>query len=132
MEFILVETQKHKQIFLSISRKVYINIPQYRVGEEEIVSEFIYKTTKYNNNIKLFRFTEIAVLPEYRKKRVELALIIKLMEYLKKNNYTDCEGGFIFEENRDSINLSTRFAARVFNTNVKPHKRYAIFEDTLL
>lgn len=86
---------------------------------------------KYTNAIKTFRLVEIAVLPNYRKKGVEMLLINKMLEQAVAKKYKYGVGGFIFEENFDSINMAIKYIERVTGEKVKEDNNYAVFEKEL-
>jgi len=69
---------------------------------------------KIMNPIRTLRFTEIGVLPEYRKSPAVLALIYKLTLSYLKHDYDFCEGGFIFQQNKNSIQMTIRYLERSF------------------
>jgi len=77
------------------------------------------------------RLTEIAVLPQYRAHRVELALILRMIRGVEEAGYPYTEGGFIFEENRESIALTLRYIRRASGSTPRPHRRYAVFDGAL-
>jgi GNAT superfamily N-acetyltransferase len=83
---------------------------------------------RFFNPVKTFRLAEIAVLPEYRNMRVELALIGKMISEVKRSGYTKGVGGFIFEENRDSINLAMRYVERFTGRKAKTDSEFAVYE----
>ena len=80
------------------------------------------------NIIDTFRLIEIAVLSEFHRKGIELLLFIELMKIIYKTNYQFCEGGFIFNENIDSINMTKKYIKRFFNQKVEDYRQYAVFE----
>ncbi|MFH2142695.1 MAG: GNAT family N-acetyltransferase [Bacteroidota bacterium] len=86
---------------------------------------------RFFNPIQRFRFTEIAVDPEYRKKGIELALINQMIIDVAKTRYKFGEGGFIFEENLDSVNLTIRYIERFTGETIQPHNRYVVYEANL-
>ncbi len=90
-----------------------------------------YLKYKLNNTIDTIRLTEIAVLPQYRKTRVAFMLFHKLTELCHKYNYTYFEGGFIFENNLESIFTASRYYERISGEKAVPYRRYAIFECSL-
>lgn len=83
---------------------------------------------KLFNPIDTFRFTEIAVDPEFRKKGVEMTLINQMVADVTKAGYKWGEGGFIFEENLDSVNMAVRYIERIIEEEVKTHSEYAVYE----
>ncbi|MBN2545568.1 MAG: GNAT family N-acetyltransferase [Spirochaetes bacterium] len=93
----------------------------------------LFQLMKYNfaNPIDTFRFTEISVLPEFRNKPVTFALILKLIEAVKKTKYKTGEGGFIFLENTASKNMTERFLKRATFSDFKPSRSYALYEGSL-
>lgn len=87
--------------------------------------------SKILNQIDTFRLMEIAIVPQFHKKRIELMLLTELMRAISKTNYKYCEGGFIFNENIDSINMSKKYLKRLFDPEAKIHRQYAVYEDNL-
>ncbi len=83
------------------------------------------------NPIKTYRFTEIALLPDARYSRAVYAMIRHLIPIVKKYGYTHGEGGFIFEENTASINMTRKFIERAFGTKYQPYRRFGLFEGSL-
>lgn len=81
--------------------------------------------------IDTFRFTEIAVLPEYKMSHAVQALIWHAIPYIRKSGVKYGEGGFIFEENTNSIAMTRRFLERATGLKMEPHRHYALFETTL-
>ncbi len=86
---------------------------------------------KFCNPIKTFRFTEIAVEPDFRKKGVEMALINQMIHDVIAGGYKFGAGGFIFEENIDSINMALKYIERVTGAKMQQDNEYAVFETTL-
>ncbi len=78
-----------------------------------------------------FRFTQIGILPEFRRRPLTLAMIRKALPAVTRNSYKYCEGGFIFEENRASMAMVKRILRRSFKQEVEPYRRYAVFEGPL-
>ncbi len=60
-----------------------------------------------------YRFTQIAVLPEFRASDASLRLIQSAAALIAKRSYDWGEGGFIFESNSPSLDLAQRFFTRV-------------------
>jgi len=83
------------------------------------------------NPIKTFRFTQIAVLPQYRISTATLALILKMIPPIKKAGYQFGEGGYIFEDNHKSLTMTRRFLERATGEKMSPYRRYAIFEGSI-
>jgi hypothetical protein len=83
------------------------------------------------NPIKTFRFTQIAVLPQYRISTATLALILKMIPPVKKAGYEYGEGGYIFEDNHKSIAMTRRFLQRATGRKMEPYRSYAIFAGKL-
>lgn len=86
---------------------------------------------KFFKKIRSHRLTEIAVLPEYNCKPVAFALILKLLQYIKRDNFEFGEGGFIFKSNAKSINLAKRCIERAYGNKVKSYRKYALYESKL-
>lgn len=86
---------------------------------------------KFGRKFKTFRFTEIGILPEFQKTPIGLALFRKIIPVLQKEGYQYCEGGFIFEENRASINLGIRTITRSLGEKPEPYRQYAVYEGVL-
>lgn len=86
---------------------------------------------RYANPIKTFRFTEIALLPHAQHSRTVYAMILKLMPMIRRQGYTHGEGGFIFENNTASLNMTRKFLQRAFGSALEPFRRYGVFEGEL-
>ena len=86
---------------------------------------------KYFNPIKKIRFAEIAVVPEFQHKLVDLLMLKRMFAEAYKSGYRLCEGGFISETNQQSINLTTRYVERITGAKVEPYRTYAVFEKLL-
>ncbi|MBN2664274.1 MAG: hypothetical protein JXR68_11545 [Bacteroidales bacterium] len=87
--------------------------------------------SKILDKIDTFRLMEIAVVPKFQKKRIELILFTELMRAISITNYKYCEGGFIFNENIESINMSKKYLKRLFDPEAKIHRQYAVYENNL-
>lgn len=85
----------------------------------------------FTRSIDTFRFAEIAVLPEYKKSHAVQAMILYAIPYIRKSGIKYGEGGFIFEENTNSIAMTRRFLERATGIKMEPHRHYALFETTL-
>ncbi len=83
------------------------------------------------NPIKTIRFTEVAILPEYSNRPVVLAMIMAMLEPVRRGGYTSIEGGFIFEENQGSMNMAIRFISRAAGKKIEQKRHYALFEEHL-
>jgi len=83
---------------------------------------------KFTKKIDTVRLTEIAVLPEYRRKGIMQSLLKESANYIKKGGYKYCEGGFIFESNDPSILFAKNMIQKGLNLVIKPYRRYVIFE----
>jgi len=83
------------------------------------------------DKIDTFKLMEIAVIPKFQKKRVDFLLFTELMRVMNKTNYKYCEGGFILNQNKQSMNMSQKYLKRLFDPNAKIHRQYAIFETSL-
>jgi hypothetical protein len=81
--------------------------------------------------IKVFRFTEIGVLPELQKSPVGFSLLMKSIPVFKRCGFEYCEGGFIFEENKSSIALVTRMIYRSSGIKPLPYRSYAVYDGKL-
>ncbi len=81
--------------------------------------------------IRTARLTEIAVHPDCRSRRVDLALILRMIEEVERAGYPQTEGGFIFEENQRSLALTLRYLERAQGKRPEPHRRYCVFEGPL-
>ena len=82
-------------------------------------------------SIDTFRLTEIAVLPEHIRSCAVQAMILTAIPYIGKNGIRYGEGGFIFEENTGSINMTRRFLERATGLRMEPHRHYCLFEGPL-
>ncbi|MBN2893161.1 MAG: hypothetical protein JXL97_14925 [Bacteroidales bacterium] len=87
--------------------------------------------TKYITKIDTFRIMEIAIIPEFQRKRIDLMLFTELMRAISKTNYKYCEGGFILNENVDSMNMSQKYLKRLFDPKAEIHRQYAIYETNI-
>ena len=83
------------------------------------------------NPVKTFRFTEIAVLPEYQVSHAVQAMILYALKYIRKAGIEQGEGGFIFEENIRSIAMTRRFLHRAYGEKMESYRQYAVFEKEL-
>jgi len=86
---------------------------------------------KYFNTIKKIRLAEIAVVPEFHHKLVDLLLLKRMFSEAYAQGYRLCEGGFISETNQNSINLTSRYIERITNVKVEPYRTYGVFEKAL-
>jgi len=86
---------------------------------------------KFFNKIDSFRFTEIGIIPEYQNTTIAFDLVFKSLDFILKNNYKYCEGGFIFESNRRSILLAERNIQRLYGNKPEPYRQYALYETTI-
>lgn len=86
---------------------------------------------RLGRKIDTFRFTEIGIIPEYQRSPVALALISKSLPTLIDKGYKNCEGGFIFEENRASMAFVKRILQRCYGKKPEPYREFAVFETTL-
>lgn len=95
--------------------------------------KYSYDVLRYRfcNPIKTFRFTEIAVDPNFRKKGIEMALINQMIKDVIAGRYKLGTGGFIFEENIDSINMAIKYIERITGAKMQQDNEYAVFETTL-
>ena len=73
------------------------------------------------NTISKFKIAEIGILPEHQGSAAIGGLIGRCFEIGKKNRYSHCESGWIFDSNEKSRGISERWAC-------EPHKSYKVFE----
>jgi len=85
----------------------------------------------FDSKVDTFRFTEIAVLPEYKKSHAVQAMILFAIPFIRKSGIKYGEGGFIFEENINSIAMTRRFLERATGNKMEPYRHYALFETGL-
>lgn len=78
-----------------------------------------------------FRFTEIGIIPEYQRSTLVFSLIQKPMEFIMKNGFKFCEGGFIFEENKASVAFAKGLFKRSLGAKPDFYREYAVFERKL-
>jgi GNAT superfamily N-acetyltransferase len=83
---------------------------------------------RLGRGIDCFRFTQIAIRPEYRASDASLRLIAHAAPFIKKRGYAWGEGGFIFESNSGSMGLAERFFKRVLGAPEEPYRGYALYE----
>ncbi len=76
------------------------------------------------NPISKFKIAEIGILPEHQGSAAIGGLIGRCFEIGKKNGYSHCESGWIFDSNKKSRGISERWAC-------EPHKSYKVFETDL-
>lgn len=81
--------------------------------------------------MRSLRLTEIAVLPELRGSWVVAGLIHKLTELTEGKGFSHCEGGFIFEENGESVTMTLAVLRHVAGIDLTPYRRYCVFEGPL-
>lgn len=86
---------------------------------------------KLMNPIRTLRFTEIGIIPEYRRTPAVLALIQELALSCVKNKYDYCEAGFIFRENRGSMRMTKRYLERITGQKIMPYRNFAIYEGAI-
>ncbi|MFO7660685.1 MAG: hypothetical protein R6V77_07215 [Candidatus Cloacimonadaceae bacterium] len=84
-----------------------------------------------HNPIRTFRFTQIAVLPEFSNTKATLALIRSMIPPIRKAGYLYGEGGFIFEDNTKCVSMTHRFLQRATGKSFEPFRRFALFEGSL-
>lgn len=90
-----------------------------------------YARLRLGHRINRFRFTQIGVLPEFQASDASLRLISACANYIVNGGYSEGIGGFIFEENRESMALAKRFFNRALNQDPKPMASYGLFEKAL-
>lgn len=83
------------------------------------------------NPIDVIRLAEVAVLPEYRRLPVMAMMLLKSLPTVEERGYADCEGGFIFQENRNSMNMTQRYIERDLGYRLKPYRRFGMYEAPL-
>jgi ribosomal protein L30/L7E len=82
--------------------------------------------------VRTMRLTEVALLPKYRQSPAVIGMLLKIIPYIRKRGLSTCEGGFIFEENRNSMVMTSRLLERAFGIRgMEPYRRYGIFEGEL-
>lgn len=99
-------------------------------GDEELGLRHLLRY-RLADPVRTARLTEIAVLPQYRAHRVDLAMILRMIRSVEEAGYRNTEGGFIFEENRASIALTLRYIRRATGRTPRPHRRYVVFDGAL-
>lgn len=94
---------------------------------------FLQHVARYHlfNPVESARLTEIAVLPEYRRRGIVQAMIKEMSIFMYKANYKYTEGGFIFEENQASIGVTLKMLEKAFGRKIEPHRRYFVLDGTL-
>ncbi len=83
------------------------------------------------NPIRSVRLTEIAVHPKCRNRGVVPGMIMQMIRSVRAGGYAFCEGGFIFEENKDSMGMTLRYLAKAFGGELEPTRRYCVFDGEL-
>lgn len=79
-------------------------------------------------SIDCFRFTQIAIRPEYRASDASLRLMAHAARDIGRRGYAWGEGGFIFESNAGSLDLAGRFFTRILGSGQGPYRSYAVYE----
>ncbi|MBN1895541.1 hypothetical protein JW906_13670 [bacterium] len=87
--------------------------------------------SRLTHRITACRFCEIAVLPQHRRSLAAQLLIHRMLAYNERLHFTEGEGGFIFEENSASMELTQGLLKRAFGKPFEPYRRYAVFEHVL-
>jgi ribosomal protein S18 acetylase RimI-like enzyme len=83
------------------------------------------------NPIRTVRLTEIGVHPSCRNRGVVPGLIMHMIRSVEAGGYRLCEGGFIFEANKDSLSMTLRYLARALGEEIAPSRRFRVFEGRL-
>ncbi len=83
------------------------------------------------NPVKSVRLTEIAVHPKCRNRGVVPGMIMQMIRSVQAGGYLFTEGGFIFEENQDSMGMTLRYLAKAFGDELEPARRYCVFDGEL-
>lgn len=83
------------------------------------------------NPIRTVRLTEIGVHPSCRNRGVVPGMILHMIRSVQAGGYKRCEGGFIFESNRDSLSMTLRYLSRAFGHELLPSRRFCVFEGEL-
>ncbi len=83
------------------------------------------------NPIETVRLTEIAVHPECRNRGVVPGMMMQMIRSVRAGGYKFTEGGFIFEENQDSMGMTLRYLAKAFGDELEPARRYCVFDGEL-
>ena len=83
------------------------------------------------NPVESVRLTEIAVHPKCRNRGVVPGMIMQMIRSVQAGGYHFTEGGFIFEENQDSMGMTLRYLAKAFGDEIEPARRYCVFDGEL-
>ncbi|MBU1239041.1 GNAT family N-acetyltransferase [Myxococcota bacterium] len=83
------------------------------------------------NPIRSSRLTEIAVIPEYRRKGIVQAMIKEMTGHMQRGGFEYTEGGFIFEENQASIGFTLMMLRKAFGVDLQPHRKYTVLDGEL-
>ena len=83
------------------------------------------------NPIRTVRLTEIAVKREHRRTMAVPAMILEMIRRVRRGPYLECEGGFIFEDNRPSLAMTLRFITRALGKKPEPYRRFFVYETEL-
>lgn len=87
-------------------------------GETLSIITYI-KKILFSKKVKGFKIVEWAVLPEYRRKGVPIALLAHCFEMVKDRHFTKCKTSWILEANKDSSGFGDKWA--------NPYERYAVY-----
>jgi hypothetical protein len=71
------------------------------------------------------------VHPKCRNRGVVPGMIMQMIRSVRAGGYAFCEGGFIFEENKDSMGMTLRYLAKAFGGELEPTRRYCVFDGEL-
>jgi hypothetical protein len=96
-------------------------------GEEGLGTKHLEKI-KNKTSTYTIRYMEIGVDPRYRNGQTTLALLFAFFDILKRYSFQVLEGGFILEENSESINMALRYFKRITGREPEPYRRWAVYE----
>ena len=82
---------------------------------------------RITNRFITYRFSEIAVLPKFRG-LATLALILNMLIPVQELGCRFGEGGFIFEENIESMTMTRRYLKRIFGRKIESYRQMAVYE----
>lgn len=86
---------------------------------------------RYAHPLRTTRLAEVAVLPEYRRFPVMATMLLKSLPSVEARGYETCEGGFIFQENRNSMVMAQRYFERDLGHKLDPYRRFGMYEAPL-
>jgi ribosomal protein S18 acetylase RimI-like enzyme len=99
--------------------------PGQRLGPIEVARYWL------RNPIKAVRLTEVAILPDFKRRGVVEALALEMARYVEMGGFSITEGGFIFDDNQASIKMTMRLLEKAMGQRLESYRKYCVFEGPL-